>query len=149
MQRTLEVWSMPALPNAVVLTSSYKIPSLRQFVVSKTENVLCCMTYVLFSDKNYWTTVLQVILKWFWRWSITLVLVGPVDFAHRSKFYITRKYTTSEGCEMLRIPHCLDNRLKDGDEVVTLKRRLRSTPQKHFYLPLILISARDWVNTRA
>jgi hypothetical protein len=46
---------------------------------------------------------------------------------------------------MLRIPHCLDNRLRDGGEDVRLTRRPRSTPQKHF---LVLISVRDWVNPR-
>jgi hypothetical protein len=33
-------------------------------------------------------------------------------------------------CGILRIQHCLGNRLKDGDETVSLKRRPRSTPQK-------------------
>jgi hypothetical protein len=33
------------------------------------------------------------------------------------------------GCEMLRISHCLDNRLTDGSEVVGLTHRQRSTPQ--------------------
>jgi hypothetical protein len=33
---------------------------------------------------------------------------------------------------MLRIPHCLDNRLTDGGEVVSLTRRSRSTPQKYY-----------------
>jgi hypothetical protein len=33
---------------------------------------------------------------------------------------------------MLRIPHCLDNRLTDGGEFVSTKHRLRSTPQKHY-----------------
>jgi hypothetical protein len=36
------------------------------------------------------------------------------------------------GSEMLRIPHCLDKRLTDGGEVVSLMHRPRSTPQKHF-----------------
>jgi hypothetical protein len=43
---------------------------------------------------------------------------------------------------MLRIPHCLDNRLRDAGEVVSLTHRPRSTPQKHFFLLLILISVR-------
>jgi hypothetical protein len=34
--------------------------------------------------------------------------------------------------EILRIPHCLDNRLTDGGKVVSLKHRPRSIPQKHF-----------------
>jgi hypothetical protein len=38
-----------------------------------------------------------------------------------------------KGCEMLRIPHCLDNRLTDGGKVVSLINRLRYTPQKHYF----------------
>jgi hypothetical protein len=37
------------------------------------------------------------------------------------------------GCEMLRIPHCLDSRLTDGGKVVSPTHRPRSTPQKHFF----------------
>jgi hypothetical protein len=33
---------------------------------------------------------------------------------------------------MLRILHCLDNRLTDGGEIVSPTHRPRSTPQKHF-----------------
>jgi hypothetical protein len=33
---------------------------------------------------------------------------------------------------MLKIQHCLDNRLTDFGEGVSLTRRQRSTPQKHF-----------------
>jgi hypothetical protein len=33
---------------------------------------------------------------------------------------------------MLRIPHCLDNRLTGGGEVVSLTRRPLSTLQKYF-----------------
>jgi hypothetical protein len=38
-----------------------------------------------------------------------------------------------QGCEMLRIPHCLDKRITDGDEIVSLTHRQRSTPQKHYF----------------
>jgi hypothetical protein len=37
-----------------------------------------------------------------------------------------------QGCEMLRIPHCLESRLTYGGEDVGLKHQLRSTSQKHF-----------------
>jgi hypothetical protein len=37
-----------------------------------------------------------------------------------------------QGCEMLRIPRCLDSRLTDGGVVVSITYRPRSTPQKHF-----------------
>jgi hypothetical protein len=48
---------------------------------------------------------------------------------------------------MLRTSHCLDSRLTNGNDFVSLKFRLRSTPQKHFlFLSLVLISLRGWVN---
>jgi hypothetical protein len=34
---------------------------------------------------------------------------------------------------MSRITHCLDSRLTDGGEVVSLNHELRFTSQKHFY----------------
>jgi hypothetical protein len=34
---------------------------------------------------------------------------------------------------MLRIPHCLDNRLTDGGKFVSSTHRPRSTPQKHYF----------------
>jgi hypothetical protein len=37
------------------------------------------------------------------------------------------------GYEILNIPHCLDNWLTDGGKVVSLTRRPRSTPQKHYF----------------
>jgi hypothetical protein len=37
------------------------------------------------------------------------------------------------GCEILRIPRYLDTWLRDGGEVVSLKRRTRSTPHELFF----------------
>jgi hypothetical protein len=34
---------------------------------------------------------------------------------------------------MLRISHCLDNRLTDGDKVDSPTHQPRSTPQKHYF----------------
>jgi hypothetical protein len=34
---------------------------------------------------------------------------------------------------MLRIPHCLDNRLTDDGEVASSKQRPRSAPQKYYF----------------
>jgi hypothetical protein len=34
---------------------------------------------------------------------------------------------------MLRIPHCLDNRLIDGGKVVSLTHQPHFTPQKYYY----------------
>jgi hypothetical protein len=47
------------------------------------------------------------------------------------------------GCQMLRVPHCLDNRLTDGGKVVSPTHQPHLTPQKHYYffnVP-VLISA--------
>jgi hypothetical protein len=38
-----------------------------------------------------------------------------------------------KGCEMLRITHCLENRLIDGGKAVSLTHRPHFTPQKHYY----------------
>jgi hypothetical protein len=46
------------------------------------------------------------------------------------------------GCEILRIPLCLDNRLTDGGEVVSLTRGQLSTPHKFLFLYLVLVSVR-------
>jgi hypothetical protein len=35
-----------------------------------------------------------------------------------------------QSCEWLRLPHLIDNRLTDGDKVVSLMRRPPSTPRK-------------------
>jgi hypothetical protein len=46
------------------------------------------------------------------------------------------------------MPLCLDSRLTDGGKVVSPTHRPRSTPQKHYFLFLILISLRGRVNSR-
>jgi hypothetical protein len=38
---------------------------------------------------------------------------------------------------MLRIAHCLDNRLTDGGKVVSLTHQPRSTLQKHYFSALV------------
>jgi hypothetical protein len=44
----------------------------------------------------------------------------------------------TEGCETSRLPHVLDNRLRDGDEVVSLMRRPPFTPQKDSRYSILL-----------
>jgi hypothetical protein len=46
---------------------------------------------------------------------------------------------------MSRVPYFLDNRLKEGAEVVSLTRRQRFTPQKYF---LLIVSVRGSVSLR-
>jgi hypothetical protein len=49
---------------------------------------------------------------------------------------------------MLRIGHCLENRSTDGNEVISLMRRPFSTPQKLFFIFLVLISIKGSENPR-
>jgi hypothetical protein len=49
---------------------------------------------------------------------------------------------------MLRIPHCLDNRLTDGGKVVSFTHRPRPTPKKHIFPSQVLISVKGCVNPR-
>jgi hypothetical protein len=49
---------------------------------------------------------------------------------------------------MLKIPHCLDNRLTDSGKVASLTHRPRSTPQKHDFSLLVLISVISRVNPK-
>jgi hypothetical protein len=37
------------------------------------------------------------------------------------------------GCEMLRIPHCIDSWLTDGGKFVSPTHRPRCAPQKHYF----------------
>jgi hypothetical protein len=41
-----------------------------------------------------------------------------------------------QSCEMLRIPHSLDNRFTDGGKVVRPMHRPQFTPQKHDYVSI-------------
>jgi hypothetical protein len=43
-----------------------------------------------------------------------------------------------QGCEMLRVPHYLDNRITDGGEVVSLTRRPPFTPQDDSWYSFLL-----------
>jgi hypothetical protein len=53
-----------------------------------------------------------------------------------------------EGCEMLTIPHCLDNRLIDGGKVVNPTHRPHFTPQNHYFFLMfpVLINVRSCMN---
>jgi hypothetical protein len=37
------------------------------------------------------------------------------------------------GCDMLRIPHCLDNQLTDGGKVFSPMHQQNFTPHTHFF----------------
>jgi hypothetical protein len=47
---------------------------------------------------------------------------------------------------MLRIPHCLDNRLIDGGKVVSPTHPPHFTPQKRYYFQVILNTSHHLLN---
>jgi hypothetical protein len=51
----------------------------------------------------------------------------------KSKTILVTDYGGLWGCEMLRIPHCLDSQITDGGEVVSLTDRPRFTPKKYYF----------------
>jgi hypothetical protein len=61
-----------------------------------------------------------------------------------STIYVIHIFVTGRvglwDCEMLRILHCVDDRLTDGGKVVSPTYRPLSTPQKHYFLLLVLVS---------
>jgi hypothetical protein len=59
------------------------------------------------------------------------------DIYHYESHLVLYSFLVTEhgglySCEMLRIPQCLDNRLRDDGKVVSPTHKPRSTPQKHF-----------------
>jgi hypothetical protein len=55
--------------------------------------------------------------------------------------------TCLKGCEVLRLPHCLDVRLTDGGEV-SFTHRQHFTHQNIYFFFLVLVYFRAWVNSR-
>jgi hypothetical protein len=51
----------------------------------------------------------------------------------KSKAVPVRGLGGLQGCDMLRIPHCLDSRLTDGGKVASPTHQPHFTPQKHYY----------------
>jgi hypothetical protein len=51
-------------------------------------------------------------------------------FKKKGKSVLVTGREGQSGCETSRLPHCLDNQLMDGGEVVSLRRRLPFTPRK-------------------
>jgi hypothetical protein len=74
-----------------------------------------------------WGQSVVIVLIWF---SILSVLIRQL----LNMWNITRVTGRGGlwGCEMLRIPHCLDSRLTDGGKVFSPTHRPSSTPQKHY-----------------
>jgi hypothetical protein len=59
--------------------------------------------------------------------------VFNLQYKNKSKAIPVTGLGGLQGCEMLRIPHCLDNRLTDGGKVVGPTHPPHFTPHKHYY----------------
>jgi hypothetical protein len=93
-------------------------------------------------------------------WASSLVLGVVLQAPHREKIIFLRNVRKAlglgrvlwindlvipvtghggpSGCETLRVPHYLDNRLTDGGKVVSLTRRPLFTPQEDFWYSFLL-----------
>jgi hypothetical protein len=60
--------------------------------------------------------------------------VGQWQVKKKSKAVPVTGLGGLQGCEMLRIPHCLDNRLTDGGKVVSPTHRPSFTPETLLFL---------------
>jgi hypothetical protein len=61
------------------------------------------------------------------------VLLGQQNVKRKSKATPVTGCGDLQCCEMLRIPHCLDNQLTDGGKVASPTHRPCYTLQKHYY----------------
>jgi hypothetical protein len=67
------------------------------------------------------------------------------SYTQKSKAILGTRRGGVQGCEVLRFPHCPENRFTDGGEVFSLAHRLRSTSQKHSYLWYSFMLEDDYV----
>jgi hypothetical protein len=116
-----------------------KLLKRKQYLVKRPQSGL--------NTKTYWLTDWLSAVKWLWL-TFDFFKCNEVTFAtwtngiHFRSFsqhetFINAIPVTGRGglqdCEMLRIPHCLDSRLKDGSKVVSFTRLPRSTLSKHYF----------------
>jgi hypothetical protein len=95
------------LPSAIFLLL---LPELHHYVTTATHSVCTSLSLVTVQPRLDY----QLRLSFY-----TIVLAIPVT--GRGGLY---------GCLMLRIPHCLDDQLRDDGKVVSPTYRPRSSPQK-------------------
>jgi hypothetical protein len=82
-----------------------------------------------------------------WQWYYNTTQHAKIHMTKAKHYPRNRPWKRID--EMLKIAHCLDNRLTDGGNVVSPMHRPRYTPQKQNFLLLVLISIKGLVNRRA
>jgi hypothetical protein len=78
----------------------------------------------------------------FWDVELCNVLSWLLNDAVKSKAIPVAGCGGLQGCVILTIPHCADNRPTDGGKVVSPTHWLRSTPRNINFLLPVLISVR-------
>jgi hypothetical protein len=79
----------------------------------------------------------RITYKWWFGFDVQGI--GPhIRTVIKSKVIPVTGHGGPLGCEMLRFPHFLDNRLTDGGEVVSITRRPSFSPQKDFWYSILL-----------
>jgi hypothetical protein len=113
---------------------------------------LCAQQTGLLPEDSWFTSVFKVGA---WRLHLLYYATRCTGWSHSRRYFLHYRVATKVSrvvpciaCRLLtlmvcmvksyprnrrwRIPHCLDNRLIDGDKVVSLTHRPRSTPQIHY-----------------
>jgi hypothetical protein len=80
--------------------------------------------------------------------SIQLLSFGNMQWS-KSKAIPKRGRGGLKGCEMMRIPYCVGNRLTDGGRIVNLTHRHALFPTNNIFLLLVLISVTGREKPRA
>jgi hypothetical protein len=124
------------------LLANFRVFRLRIFVVEvMPRNTAPRLKGILIFVINVWYIEPDEIIRFFSRPnpSSSTMALRSTELVYISKAILVTGRGGLQGCEMLRIPQCLDNRHTVGSKAVSLTHRPRSILPKDF---LVLISVR-------
>jgi hypothetical protein len=90
---------------------------------------LCHLSNVVNSSEDYYERLIEQLQM---TYAVNSVIAGSKRKKEKKAIPVTGRGGL-QGCEMLRVSHCLHNRLTDGVKVVSLTHQPRPTSQKHYF----------------